>query len=94
MPKGNSIFVYMFCKVCARAIEQERIDVLGVTSFCAPCAQKLQPVKPRKGYMSFDHKTGGVLQTLSAEDYEKNKKYFVAYGARSAVKNFSKNVCA
>jgi hypothetical protein len=44
--------------------------------------------------MVFDHKTGGTLQTMSADYYEKNKKYFVANGARSVVKNFSKNVCA
>lgn len=83
-----------YCKVCANQIEQERLDILPATVFCAPCAIKLNVVKPRKGIMVFDHKTGGTLQTMSADYYDKNKKYFVANGARSVVKNFSKNVCA
>lgn len=44
--------------------------------------------------MVFDHKTGGELQIMSAALYEREKKYYVPNGARSAVKNFSKNVCA
>ena len=44
--------------------------------------------------MVFTHKTGGELQTMSADFYSKNKKYFVANGARSVVKNFSKSICA
>lgn len=43
--------------------------------------------------MVFDHKTGGTLQTMSEDFYCKNRKYFVANGARSVVKNFSKNIC-
>lgn len=84
----------MYCKVCANQIEQERLDILPNTVFCAPCAQKLNVVKPRKGIMVFTHKTGGELQTMSADFYEKNQKYFIAQGARSVIKNFSKNICA
>lgn len=83
-----------YCKCCASAIELERLNIVPNTTFCAPCAQKLQPVKPNKGYLSFDHKTGGTLQILSAEDYEKNKCYFIPNGSRSCVKNFSRSICA
>jgi hypothetical protein len=84
----------MYCKSCANQIEEERLEILPNTLLCAQCAIRLNIVKPRKGIMVFDHKTGGTLQTMSAEFYDKNKKYFVANGARSVVKNFSRNVCA
>lgn len=84
----------MYCKHCANQIEPERLEILPATVFCAPCARTLNVVKPRKGIMVFDHKTGGTLQTMSADFYEKNKKYFIANGARSVVKNFSKNISA
>ena len=80
--------------MCASSIEEERLEILPNTVFCASCAQKIQPVAPRKGIMVFSHKTGGELQTMSADYYEKNKKYFVPNGARSVIKNFSRNVCA
>jgi hypothetical protein len=44
--------------------------------------------------MCFDHKTGGELQIMSADLYEREKKYYIPNGARSAVKNFSRNICA
>ncbi len=28
-----------------------------------------------RGVMTFDHKTGGSVQVMSAESYERNKKY-------------------
>lgn len=78
----------MYCKHCANQIEQERLDILPNTVFCAPCAQTLNLVKPRKGIMVYEHKTGGTLQTMSADFYEKNKKFFVPNGTRSVMKNF------
>jgi hypothetical protein len=44
--------------------------------------------------MVFSHKTGGELEVMSESFYNENKKYFIPNGARSAVKNFSRNVCA
>ena len=29
-----------------------------------------------KGVMTFDHKTGGSVQVMTAESYERNKKYY------------------
>ena len=43
---------------------------------------------PYKGVMTFDHKTGGSIQVMSAESYERNKKYYIPNGPRSCVKNF------
>ncbi len=84
----------MICRCCNNQIETERLEVLPNTLFCSACARQYNFVKPRKGIMVFEHKTGGTLQTMSADYYDKNKKYFVANGARSVVKNFSRNVCA
>jgi RNA polymerase-binding transcription factor DksA len=84
----------MNCRTCENEIETERLEVLPYTVQCSKCAHKYNLIQPRKGIMVFTHKTGGELQTMSADFYSKNKKYFVANGARSVVKNFSRNVCA
>jgi len=84
----------MYCKACASQIEPERIEILPDTKVCASCAQQLNLVKPRKGIMVFTHKTGGELQTMSDSFYNQNRRYFVANGARSCVKNFSKSICS
>ena len=42
-----------------------------------------------KGVMCFDHKTGGSVQVMTAESYERNKKYYVPRkGCRSVMKRF------
>jgi hypothetical protein len=82
------------CRICNNPIEPERVNVLPNTVFCAACANKHNPVKPRKGVMCYDHKTGAEIQIMSADFFEQNKNYFIPIGARSVVKNFSKNVCA
>ncbi len=47
----------------------------------------------RFGRMIYGHKTAGTIEILSKETFDDTKRYYVANGARSAVKNFSKNVC-
>jgi hypothetical protein len=84
----------MNCRTCTSKIEPERLEVLPNTVFCSTCAHKHNVVKPRKGIMCFDHKIGGELQIMSADLYEREKKYYIPNGGRSCVKNFSKNVCA
>jgi RNA polymerase-binding transcription factor DksA len=82
------------CRICKNLIELERLNVLPSTVFCSNCAHKHNTVKPRRGVMIYDSKVGGELQIMSAELYEREKKYYEPIGARSAVKNFSRNVCA
>lgn len=42
-----------------------------------------------RGVMTFDHKTGGSVQIMSAESYARNKKYYVPRkGCRSVMKRF------
>ena len=42
-----------------------------------------------RGVMTFDHKTGGSVQVMSAESYARNKKYYVPRkGCRSVMKRF------
>lgn len=80
----------MYCN-CGNQIEQERLELnLGV---CRPCAFSAPDVRP-KGRMVYSGKVGGEIEIYSAESWNDNKRYFQANGARSAVKNFSKNVCA
>ena len=45
-------------------------------------------VKNRRGVMSYSAKDTGSLQIFTNESWERNKKYYVANGARSCVKNF------
>tara|TARA_S200002703_G_C3763774_1_gene235128 strand:- start:26 stop:232 length:207 start_codon:yes stop_codon:yes gene_type:complete len=42
-----------------------------------------------KGVMTFDHKTGGSIQVMTADSYKRNKKYYVPRkGCRSVMKRF------
>lgn len=58
---------------------------------CMPCAQKVKPVR---GTMIYTQKTNGFIEIHDADSWHDKRKYYVANGARSAVKNFSKNTCA
>ena len=82
------------CNCCNSFIESERLDILPQTKVCGKCANKgvCQPQRVC-GVMVYPHKTGSEIQVLAANTYATNKKYFVANGARSAVKNFSRSVC-
>jgi len=81
------------CRLCTNPIEQARLDILPDTVACASCANKHKLGVPRKGRMVFSHKTGGTLQIMSQELFNKTKEYYEPIGARSCVKNFSRNVC-
>lgn len=82
----------MNCKVCLNIIEPERLNILPNTVFCALCAQKYSNVKPYKGVNIYSHKTGGELQVMTHSHYENTKHYYIPNGARSVMKNFSKNI--
>jgi len=47
----------------------------------------------RFGRMCYSHKTAGQIEIMTKDLFNSTKQYYVANGARSAVKNFSKNVC-
>ena len=53
-----------------------------------------EKMRNRFGRMVYEGKVGGMIEIYTASSWEENKKYFKANGARSAVKNFSKNCCA
>jgi hypothetical protein len=84
----------MNCRTCNNNIEQERLEVLPNTVFCSLCAHKHNVVKPRLGRMVYSHKTGAEIQIMSPQSFSETKMYYEPIGARSAVKNFSKNACA
>lgn len=62
-------------------------------SNCIRCAEENPAPKPM-GRMVYSGKVGAEIEILDADTYNANKKYFTPNGARSALKNFSKNVCA
>lgn len=77
---------------CGNTVESARAE-LGLRS-CHSCAFSGPDIPRPKGYMSYGHKTGAEIQILSAESWAEQKKYIIPNGARSCVKNFSKNTCA
>lgn len=81
----------MICKVCNSQIEQERLAILPSTIFCAPCAQKHSNVAPRRGVMTFDHKTGGTLQVMSEASFQSNRHYYFPTHGTSVMKTISKS---
>jgi hypothetical protein len=74
---------------CGNIIQTERSE-LGFKN-CTNCAQAAYKGKP-KGVMLWAHKTAPELQIMSSDSWQDQKKYYVPNGARSAVKNFSKNI--
>ena len=81
----------MICKVCHNQIEPERLEALPTTACCITCAHKHNFVKPRRGIMVFDGKTGGELQVMDADYFENNKQYFTSLGAQIFTKQLSKD---
>ena len=58
-------------------------DILGLDEPPPRITEKV------RGVMTFDHKTGGSVQIMSAESYARNKKYYVPRkGCRSVMKRF------
>lgn len=76
---------------CGNQIPVERAS-LGYKT-CITCSQAAYKGRPR-GVLCWDHKTAPTLQVLSPDTWKTQRKYYVPNGARSAVKNFSKNSCA
>ena len=78
--------------ICGCRGELERIQ-LGLR-VCKRCAHNGHGQSIRKGIMVYGHKTGAEIEILSEESWNDNKKYFIPNGARSAMKNFSRNICS
>ena len=76
----------MICKICHNPIEPERLEILPTTACCAPCAHLHNFVKPRRGIMVFDSKTGGELQTMSHDAFESKKHYFTSISSSGFLK--------
>lgn len=81
----------MRCK-CGNPIEKER-SKLNLNS-CKSCAFTGKDVGKVRGTMIYSHKTAPTLQIMNKEVFDSTRKYYVPNGARSAVKNFSKNLCS
>tara|TARA_R100000664_G_scaffold21279_1_gene30572 strand:+ start:202 stop:447 length:246 start_codon:yes stop_codon:yes gene_type:complete len=77
---------------CGNTVEEIRVE-FGY-KICSVCAHEGPDVSRPKGRMVYSHKTGGEIEILSEESWNENKKYFTPNGARSALKNFSRNICS
>jgi hypothetical protein len=77
---------------CGKDIGTNRAE-FGLKS-CKACAFSRPDVSKYKGTMNWSHKTAPTIQVMSADCWSSQKKYYTPNGARSAVKNFSKNVCS
>jgi len=62
------------CRRCNTLIEQGRLQVISDTEVCSRCAV-IANVPKNKGYMSFDHKTGGVVQVVDPQEFAVYRKY-------------------
>jgi len=70
----------------------KKLIELGI--FTDPNFVPREKERNRFGRMCYAHKTAGEIEIFTKESFEKTKHYYDANGARSAIKNFSKNVCA
>jgi hypothetical protein len=77
---------------CGNNIEPERVSLSFIN--CSSCAHRGADTPRVKGRMVYGHKTAGEIEIMTAETFNSNKKYFTPNGARSAVKNFSRNICS
>lgn len=66
----------MNCVSCSFTIDPERLEAIPGTLVCGPCARQGVQQKSRpRGVMTFDHKTGGVIQIISEEAHRDWKRY-------------------
>lgn len=76
-----------YCNICTEQIKMERLEILPDTPWCSSCANKHNFVKPRRGIMVFDGKTGGELQTMSHDAFENKKHYFTSISSSNFLKS-------
>jgi hypothetical protein len=72
----------------------QKLIEMGIFTDPNSIRPKKEMERNRFGRMIYGHKTAGQIEILTKDTFEDTKRYYVANGARSAVKNFSKNVCA
>jgi hypothetical protein len=72
----------------------QRLINLGIFTDPNSIKPTRETQRNRFGRMIYGHKTAGQIEIMTKDTFEETKRYYVANGARSAVKNFSKNVCA
>jgi hypothetical protein len=84
----------MICLNCSSSIEEERIKIVPHTQVCGPCACLYNVGKRKKGVMVSTGKVGSEIQVMSHDCYKTQRKYLVANGAFSVIKNFSRSSCA
>jgi reverse gyrase len=81
--QGTVFNMQFLCSSCGGRIEVPRIQ-MGMNR-CFSCASKQDQPKI-KGRMVYAHKTGGEIELMSPESYNKNKKFFNRTGNRSILK--------
>lgn len=75
---------------CGSEIEEERLEVLPDTLVCCACAKEGYNQPPKtKGFMVYDHKTGGTLCEVPESTYELYKQTFDRKGQQSVLRKVS-----
>lgn len=75
-------------------VKIQRLIEMGIFTDPNSIRAPRETQRNRFGRMIYGHKTAGQIEILTKDVFDSTKKYYEANGARSAVKNFSKNVCA
>ena len=75
-------------------VKIQRLIEMGIFTDPNSIRTPRETQRNRFGRMIYGHKTAGQIEILTKDVFDSTKKYYEANGARSAVKNFSKNVCA
>ena len=84
----------MICTHCFNAVEKERLELIPHTQLCGGCARIFNIGRRKKGVMVSTGKVGSEIQVMSDSCYKSQRKYLVANGAFSVIKNFSRSSCA
>jgi hypothetical protein len=91
---GSYLIEGMNCSNCFCSIEPERLELIPHTQLCGGCARFFNVGKKKKGVMVSTGKVGSEIQVMSDSCYKSQRKYLVANGAFSVIKNFSRSACA
>ena len=76
-------------------VARERVRIKAIArDGRASCVFTGKDVGKVRGTMIYSHKTAPTLQIMNKEVFDSTRRYYVPNGARSAVKNFSKNLCS
>lgn len=64
----------MLCVDCHSPIFPERIEAVPDATCCVSCLRLKGDVAQKRGFLRFDHKTGGTLEVVSPEQFQRMRE--------------------